>query len=538
MICLSFANEDELRNIASLALSSLDRLNGDCCSCLRFGSDRREGTTYRIGLVDRSLIRLQTSLQRLIDHPDQHHSLSRSLTEVEPDLAVMLPGEALIPFDHLSELARFMPSVKALLEFVDASSDGDSLLGDSLHPAWGELLSDSEIAILQETANHHDNATKSLFVVSVAYFGLLRTLGLTPSALVGHSTGEINALMLAGGLNCDDISDVQAVLRAFDELYADSTYLDELVEGTVVLVSGLSDVRLDECLSEVDDLYLISDNSPSHRLIFSQKRGFDQLSALIGEYGGFVLPTPLDRAYHTPLFSAGSKVMNNFYKKLSLSPLRYNVYSCCSTEQYPSSPCDQVQLLVQQWIEPVRFRQVLLNMYRDGQRLFLELNASRTLLGFAESTFRGFQDVSLLSTGSSKQSESIDAFAQAIMALWLRGMEVNWDKWDDLFAFSDLLSLPEIVRPSHAVSISHELYQFSSEDYKAAWSSASCSEPSSDCSSSDQEYVAPQTSTKTLVPGNPLNAIAQHQQAMRRVLDSLDRNTLILLDRMKNDSST
>ena len=538
LICLSFANEDELRNIASLALSSLDRLNGDCCSCLRFGSDRREGTTYRIGLVDRSLIRLQTSLQRLIDYPDQHHSLSRSLPEVEPDLAVMLPGEALIPFGHLSELARFMPSVKALLEFVDAASDGDSLLGDSLHPAWGELLSDSEIAILQETANHHDNATKSLFVVSVAYFGLLRTLGLKPSALVGHSTGEINALMLSGGLNCDDISDVQAVLHAFDELYADSTYLDELVEGTVVLVSGLSDVRLGECLSEVDDLYLISDNSPSHRLIFSQKMGFDQLSALIGEYGGFVLPTPLDRAYHTPLFSAGAAVMNNFYTKLSLSPLRFSVYSCCSTEQYPSSSIDQVQLLVQQWIEPVRFRQVLLNMYRDGQRLFLELNASRTLLGFAESTFHGFQDVSLLSTGSSKQSESIDAFAQAIMALWLRGMEVNWGQWDDLFAFSNLLSLPEIVRPSNAVSISHELHQFSSEDYKAAWSSALCSEPTSDFSSSDQEHVASQTSAQLSVQGNPLNAVGQHQQAMRRVLDSLDRNTLILLDRMKNDSST
>ena len=177
-------------------------------------------------------------------------------------------------------------------------------------------------------------------------------------------------------------------------------------------------------------------------------------------------------------------------------------------------------------------------MYRDGQRLFLELNASRTLLGFAESTFHGFQDVSLLSTGSSKQSESIDAFAQAIMALWLRGMEVNWGQWDDLFAFSNFLSLPEIVRPSNAVSISHELHQFSSEDYKAAWSSALCSEPTSDFSSSGQEHVASQTSAQLSVQGNPLNAVGQHQQAMRRVLDSLDRNTLILLDRMKNDSST
>ena len=538
LICLSFANEDELRNIASLALSSLEQLDAEDCSCLRFGSDRREETTFRIGLVDRSLNKIQTTLQRLIDYPDQHHSLSSRIPEIEPDLAVMLPGEALIPFGHLSELASFVPSVKALIEFVDSSSAGDSLLGDSLHPAWSGMLSDYEIAILQDAANHHDNATKSLFVVSIAYFGLLRTLGLEPSALVGHSTGEINALMLAGGLNCDDISDVKSVLAAFDELYADNEYLDKIIEGTVVLVSGLSDESLMECLYYSDDLYLISDNSPSHRLIFSQERDFDQLSALICEYGGFVLPTPLDRAYHTPLFASGAKVMNDFYAKLSLRSLHHDVYSCCSTEQYPRSSIDQLKLLVQQWTEPVRFRQVLLNMYRDGHRVFLELNASRTLLGFAESTFQDLQDVSLMSTGSSKQSESIDSFAQAIMALWLRGMEVNWDQWDNLFMFSDLLSLPDIVRPPNAVSISHELHQYSSDDLKAAWSAVSSAEPNSDVSIADVKCVSPQALDQSVIPGNSLSAVSQHQQAMRRVLDSLDRNTRILLAKLSNSEST
>ncbi|MEC8738159.1 MAG: beta-ketoacyl synthase N-terminal-like domain-containing protein [Planctomycetota bacterium] len=537
LICLSFADEDELRTIASLALASLEKLEEKNESCLRFGVDKRKESIYRIGLVDRSRLRLKATLQGLIDHPETHHSLSRSLPKIEPDLAVMLPGEALIPFGHLSELARFIPSVKALLEFVESASTDDSLLVDSLHPAWGSLLSENEIATLQSAANHHDNATKCLFVVAVAYFGLLRSLGIKPSALVGHSTGEINALMLAGGLNCNEISDVQSVLRSFDNLYADSSYLDEVVEGTAVLVSGLSDEQLDECLLQVDDLYLVSDNSPSHRLIFSQKKGFDQLSALFSEFGGFVFPTPLDRGYHTPLFSNGAEMMQSFYSQLPLSHLRCRVYSCCSAEQYPNAPVDQVKLLAKQWKEPVRFRQVLLNMYRDGQRLFLELNASRTLLGFAESTFHGFEDVSLLSTGSSKQNESIDAFAQSIMSLWLSGMEVDWDKWDGLFSFPESLSLPEISRPPNAISISHELYQYSNDDRRDAWSAALSADSSSDRSFSEQDGEAKSTVHHPVGSNHPLTVAGQHQQAMRRVLDSLDQNTLMLLKRLKKDST-
>lgn len=540
LVCLSFSSEDELQLIASQALSSIDQFVDQEKSILCFGQDSRQDSSYRIGLVDRDLSSLKTILQSLHDHPDQHHRFSHRISVHEPDFAVMLPGEALIPFGHLSELARFIPSVKSLLEFVDTVSDSDSPLADLLHPAWAELLTNEDIEALQASINHHDSATKVLFVVSVAYFGLLRTLGLTPSALVGHSTGEINALMLGGVLNQANISDIKNVLLSFNKLYSDSSYLEGIVEGNVVLVSGLSDEKLEQCLSDSTDIYLVSDNSPSHRVIFSHELDFEQLSLLVGQYGGFVLPTPLDRAYHTPLFGSGAEVMQNFYESLSFGTLLSKVYSCCTAEQYPIAPSDQVQLLVKQWMQPVRFRQTLENMYRDGHRLFLEVNASRTLLGFAESTFRGVNDVDLFSTGSSKPLETIDAFAQSIMNLWLKGLDVHWDKWDDLFAFSDDLSLPHITRPPNAVSIPHDLHQFSSEDYKAAWQAASISDNGSISSvekvvvSNDSNVTnqpSPSSSSKIVAKG----VVSEHQEVMRRVLDSLDRNTLLMLQRLKSD---
>jgi len=512
LICLSFNDAHELQAVVAQALDALGDMGSSQRSCRVFSFGIVRPGTYRIGLVNSDLSQLQAELKLLSDQPDRHHQLSKQIPEQLPELAVMLPGEALIPFGYLSELACFIPSVKTLLEFVDNSSADGSILADYLHPAWSSLLSDADIETLEATANHHDSATKTLFVVSIAYFGLLRALGIRPSAFVGHSTGEINALMLAGGLRCSNASDVQSILTSFEQIYADSSYLDHVAEGVVVLCAGLGDESLSQFLQCEEDVYLVSDNSPSHRLVFSRYKTAEQLGALIAGYGGFVLPTQLDRAYHTSLFAAGADLMRQSYEKLPLVPVRNRVYSCCSTEPYPESTAEQVEILIKQWKEPVRFRQALLNMYRDGYRCFLELNARKTLLGFAESTFHGLGDVSLFSTGTAKESGAVDALAHSIVGLWLQGYHVNWDAWDDLFLFPPELSLPKIERPRDAVTIYHDLHRLAATDYRAAWAE-----------------VAESSSPPAVLHSD---AVRQHQQTMRRVLDSIEHNTLLMLDRL------
>lgn len=542
LICLSFNDAQGLQSVASQALDALDEMKSGERSCRVFSAGHIRPGTYRIGLVNRDLNRLQVDLQALRDQPALHPQYSKQIPDRLPELAVMLPGEALIPFGCMSEMSRYIPCVKTLLEFVDESSTDASILADVLHPAWSSLLPEPVIKALEAKANHHDRATKALFVVSVAYFGLLRSLGLEPSAFVGHSTGEINALMLAGGVECHDESDMQGILRSFEELYADQSYLDQVVQGTVVLAAGLSDEKLAECLDKEDDVYLISDNSPSHRLLFSRHRSPEQFSALIGSFGGFALPTQLERAYHTPLFASGADLMRQFYARFPLAPVRAKVYSCCSTEPYPESAAEQVELLARQWQEPVRFRQALLNMYRDGCRCFLEVNSRKTLLGFAESTFHGINDVTLLSTGTSKEVEAIDAFAQAIVGLWLQGFNVNWDAWDLLFTFPDELCLPKIERPATAVNIRHELHRFSPEDYRAAWSAVDAAAPDQPAGSSvpmtggSLSVPPPEVDIPVSSASHETDVVRQHQETMRRALESMEQNTLLILSNLKRSS--
>ena len=526
VICLSFQDENELQQIVVQALDTLETVSDEESSCLQFGVAGSLPGTYRLGLVESDLDSVKKSLQYLLDHPDHHSRWSQQVLEKVPSLAVMLPGEALIPFGHLLELARHIPGIKSVLEIIDSASTDGSILADLLHPAWSHLLSDNMKAELQSQVNHHDSATKVLFAVSVVYAGMLRFLGVEPDGFIGHSTGEINALMLAGGLQCDQLDDVRTMLQAFDSLYSDSRYTDRLQKGTVVLVSGLSDISISECLEQQIDLFLISDNSPSHRLLFSPSHSFNQLADIIASYGGFVLPTQLDRAYHTSLFAEGAEVMRSFYENFQLRELNKKVYSCCSTEAYPDQPSDQRDLLVQQWVEPVRFRQALENMYRDGYRCFLELNASRTLIGFAESSFYGIDDVTLLSTGSSKSTDAIESFALSVMSLWLKGFAVQWDRWDHLFQYNPDFELPLIERPRGAVSISHDLHRFEPKDYQDAWGET------------DAVATPPHSASLKEKKLSEIDFIHQHQDTMRKALDSMNKNTQLIFKQLNSSTKS
>jgi acyl transferase domain-containing protein len=290
-------------------------------------------------------------------------------------------------------------------------------------------------------------------------------------------------------------------------------------------------------------------------LIFSVHHDIQQIDDLVGSFGGFVLPTQLDRAYHTPLFSDGAEAMRRFYSRFPMSPLTSTVYSCCSAEPYPDLVTHQIDLLARQWCQPVRFRQALLNMHRDGYRCFLELNSSKTLLGFAESTFRGLDDVTLLSTGASIDLYAIDSFASAMISLWMQGFEIEWSKWHDLFAFSEQLSLPSISRPSSAITISHELYQFSHDDYTAGWavtkpvdtlsdrSLCNNSPPQDSMVSRPAHESAPSSneSSKASIGldeiNNDFSPFHSHQLILRRALQSIDRNTRIIIDTINRQSS-
>ena len=177
-------------------------------------------------------------------------------------------------------------------------------------------------------------------------------------------------------------------------------------------------------------------------------------------------------------------------------------------------------------------------MYRDGYRCFLELNATKTLLGFAESTFQAHNDVHLFSTGTVNGEQALDSLAEVFLKLWLYGFEVQWSQWNAMFVFDTPLTLPVIVRPPTAVTIPNELHKFNHEDYTAAWKYESTKQNSVPSPPALTPPIA--TAPELLNPliSNNADIFAAHQQAMRHLLESVNNNTRTVLNKINRISTS
>ena len=68
---------------------------------------------------------------------------------------------------------------------------------------------------------------------------------------------------------------------------------------------------------------------------------------------------------------------------------RRPVYSCTTARPFPDDPEAIRELAIAHWAEPVRFSELIRNLYDDGVRLFVESGPRGNLSAFAEDVLRG-----------------------------------------------------------------------------------------------------------------------------------------------------
>ncbi|MGE3822288.1 MAG: phosphopantetheine-binding protein, partial [Isosphaeraceae bacterium] len=98
---------------------------------------------------------------------------------------------------------------------------------------------------------------------------------------------------------------------------------------------------------------------------------------------------PFRRAYHTPRFGEALGPLREFFDGLELQSPRIPIYSCRGAAAMPDSITEIRRLVVDQWVQPVLFRQTVEAMYADGARIFVEVGARGSLTGYVEDVLRG-----------------------------------------------------------------------------------------------------------------------------------------------------
>jgi [acyl-carrier-protein] S-malonyltransferase len=261
-------------------------------------------------------------------------------------------------------LAETFPEAAALLELSGEILGGNFL--DTLFFGDEEELSDTRIA------------QPAVFVVSLAAAAALRSLGVDPCGVAGHSLGEHSALVAAGVLSFEDgLSVVQERARLMADCAAGT-------KGGMVAILGMDYAELKSLVDETArecPVEIANINSPEQIVVTGNEECVEKFADVARERGARkAVRLRVSGAFHSTLMSPVSEGLARVFEQYVFSapciPLVSNV-----TGDFVSEPTEIERLLVEHVRRPVRWEASMRRFLESGQGLFVEVGPGRVLKG-------------------------------------------------------------------------------------------------------------------------------------------------------------
>jgi [acyl-carrier-protein] S-malonyltransferase len=262
---------------------------------------------------------------------------------------------------------------------LDAVADTPSL-GRLVDAA--EALSGLELRAIAATGTPEQLAdTRAaqplLFLTDWAWGNAALDAGVSPSALAGHSLGELAALAVAG------VFSVEAGLELVIErsrLMADCA---ATTPGGMAAVLGLETDVITSATEAISGVWVANDNSPGQVVISGTFQGLAAAEEALSEAGARrIVPLQVAGAFHTPLMLPAAEAFRNLLERTSFSEAGLPVYS--NTD--PRGTIDAGLLrerLATQMVSPVRWTDTMRALLADGSETLLEAGPGAVLSGLA-----------------------------------------------------------------------------------------------------------------------------------------------------------
>ena len=256
------------------------------------------------------------------------------------------------------------------------------------------------------------------FSMQVAIAAILRSKGTHPSAVIGHSMGEIAAAVIAGALTLVDGAIVickRAVL-----------YRQVMGKGAMVLVNSPYD-KVVKSLEGCSNIGVAIDSSPSSCVVSGSIKAVEEFENSMKDTGIKISKVRADIAFHSPALDSLAQPLHKVLSgAISPKPASVPLFSTSAP-----SPKDEdlrdADYWVRNMLKPVHLTDAVKSAAEDGYRVFTEISTHPVITHSVNETLmeQDLEDVAVLPTIVRKQSPS-GAIMQSIIAMWCWGTTVNW----------------------------------------------------------------------------------------------------------------
>lgn len=257
------------------------------------------------------------------------------------------------------------------------------LLAD--HPELEQVVfpsatfNDNDLKQQKETIKDTRLAQPLLGIIDLAIAKFLKSLGIVPDMLAGHSYGELPALCFAGVFDEEKLVEL-SLKRAQSILDA----VENGDPGTMLAVNAGTG-RLKSIVDQVDNCYLVNFNAPSQCVVAGSSIGINKLMELLKQERISAKKLEVACAFHSPLVAKSKELYHSVLKDVAFNDMEIPVWSNTSATLYPINSSDIKTRLTDHLVEPVRFVEEIQAMYTAGARIFIEVGPGKVLTGLTKS---------------------------------------------------------------------------------------------------------------------------------------------------------
>ncbi|WP_437759724.1 SDR family NAD(P)-dependent oxidoreductase [Sorangium sp. So ce1389] len=282
---------------------------------------------------------------------------------------------------------------------------------------WSVLEELTRDGARSRVATEIDVIQPAIFAVQVALAALLRSLGVEPDAVVGHSIGEVAAAHVAGALDLDDAARVICRMSQLMNRVRG--------KGAMVLVE-LPQREAERALAgHADRLSVAVASSPSASVIAGDTAALSEVVATLEAQGVVCRPVKADYAPHSAHMDPLRADLLEALEGISARDGAVPFYSTVTGSPLPGAALD-AGYWARNVREPVLFAQTVERLLGDGYDAFLDVTPHPVLTRSVEQCLPGAGRRGAVLCAARRGEPGRTVLLDALGALHALGKPVAW----------------------------------------------------------------------------------------------------------------
>lgn len=286
---------------------------------------------------------------------------------------------------------------------------GWSILAEMMRSEAESRMSETVIA---QTAN---------FMIQIGIVELLRSWGVTPAAVIGHSVGEVSSAYISGILSLRDALTVS--------YHRGRTQAKTAGTGSM-LATGLGVAEAERVIAPyAGEVSIAGINSAKNTTLAGDEACIDAIASMLEIQGVFARKLRVEVPYHSAGMDPILNELRDCLKDLSPNAPKLPVYSTVTGKEGTDVGlfdnnywCDNVR-------HPVYFKDAIESICDDGYETFLEIGPHPVLTGYIKEIMlsQGSKGI-CINTLKRKENENTQ-LSEVLAALWSNGVDIDFQSY-------------------------------------------------------------------------------------------------------------